>query len=221
MAGNVFAVRDELDSREHVPGGWRRDMVATVLWRSRHLRPRSRRGGCPCRGHVAIAGWASAGEYGPRSGLRCRRSTAPEADSVYLPSTAFRSLDGPPRLEPIRETGLFTALRGCVGNGVRHCDHDRNRVPSGCARRYSGDTASGGRNLRSLRSGSRRSADCGWLVSIAAAAKTTRLSGLVGLVKAGARPVRSDSHVVSCGCRSPILESRAVRMTFGCGRILN
>ena len=134
MAGNVFAVRDELDSREHVPGGWRRDtMVATVPWRSRHLRPRSRRGGCPCRGHVAIAGWASAGECGPRSGLRCRRRTAPEAGSVHLPSTAFRSLDGPARLEPIREAGLFTALRGRVGNGVRHGDHDRNRVPSGCA----------------------------------------------------------------------------------------
>ena len=118
MARDVFAVRDELDPRDHVPGGWRREtMVATVPWRSRSLRPRSRRGGCPCRGHVAIGGWVFAGERASRSGRRRRRRTAPEAGSVQLPSTAFESLDGPARLEPVREVRPFTAVRAVLGTG--------------------------------------------------------------------------------------------------------
>ena len=189
-------------------------MVATVPCRSGHLRARCRRGGCPCRGRAAVAGWTPAGRRASRSGPRCRRRATPEADSVHLASTAFRSLDGSARLEPVREVGLFTAVRGRVGNGVRDADHDRNRVPPGVARRHCRDAASGGRSLRSLRSGSRRSADCGWQMSVAAAATNTRLPGLAGLVEAPARPIRSARHVVPGGRRGSILESRTVRMTL-------
>ena len=84
MACNVFAVRDELDPRDHVPGGWRREtMAATVPRRSRHLRPRSRHGGCPYRSHVAISGWATACECASRSGPRCRRRTTPERPVLF------------------------------------------------------------------------------------------------------------------------------------------
>ena len=207
-------MRDELDPRDHVPGGWRREtMVATVPWRSRCLRPRSRHGGCPCRGHAASAGWAAAGERASRSGPRCRRRTTPEARSVHLPSAAFRSLDGSARLESIREAGPFAAVRGRVGNGVRDAGHDGNRVPRGFARRCRREAVSRGLHLRSLRSRSRRTADCGWPMSVAAAAHT-RLPSLVGLVEARTRPLRSDRHVVPGGRRGSMLESRTVRMTL-------
>ena len=191
-------------------------MVATVPCRSRYLRPWSRNYGCPHRIHVAIAGWATVGKRASRSGLRCRRRATPEADCVHLASTAFRSLDGSASLEPVREVGLFTPVWGRPGNGVRDADHDRNRVPPGVARRHCGDAFSGGRYLRSLRSGSRRSAGCGRQMSVAAAATNTRLPGLAGLVEARARPVWSARHVVPGGRRGSILESRTVRMTLRC-----
>ena len=210
MACNVFAVRDELDPRDHVPGGWRREtMVATVPRRSGHLRARRRRGGRPCRGRAAIAGWTPAADKrASRSDPRCCRSATPEADSVPLGTTAFRPLVGSARVEPVRVVGLFTAVRGGPGNRVRDADHDRNRVPPGIARRYHGDAASGGRYLRSLRIGSRRAAVCGWQISVTAAATNTRLPGLVGLVEARTRPVRSAGHVVPGRRRGSILESR-------------
>ena len=189
-------------------------MVATVPCRSRHLRPRSRNCGCPLRIHVAIAGWTTAGERASRNGPRCRRRATPEADPFHLASTAFRSLDVSARLEPVREVWLFTAVRGHAGNGVRDADHDRNRVPAGVARRYCGDAVSGGGYLRRVRSGSRRPADCGWQVPVAAPATNTRLPGLAGMVEARTRPVRSARHVVPGGRRGSILESRTVRMTL-------
>ena len=217
MACDVFAVRDELDPRDHVPGGWRREtMVATVPWRSRRLRPRSRHGGRPCRSHAAIGGWVIADEHASRSGRRRRRRTAPEAASVQLPSTAVQPLDGPARLEPVWEAGAFTPVRGRVGNGVRDAGRDGNRVPRGPARGYRGDAGPRGRSLRSVRSRSRRSADCGRPVCVAATATHTRLPGLVGLVEARTRPMRSDRHVVPGGRRGSILESRTVRMTLRC-----
>ena len=218
MACNVFAVRDELDPRDHVPGGRRRKtMVATVPWRSRHLRPRSCHGGCDRRSHVAIAGRAAAGERASRSRGRYCRCTTPEAATVQLPSTAFRLLDGPARLESVREAGPFTAVRGRVGNRIRDTGDDGNRVPRGFARRCCGDAVSRGRHLRSLRSRSRGSANRGWPVSVATAAPHTRLPGLVELVEARTRPVRSDRHVVPCGRRGSILEeSRTVRMRLRC-----
>jgi len=217
MACYVFAVRVELDPRDHVPGGRRREtMVATVPWRSRHLRPRSRLSGCPCRSHVAIAGWATAGERASRSGpLRCCR-TAPEAGSVQLSSTAFRSLAGPARLEPVREVGLFIPVRGRVGNGLRDAGHDGDRVPRGPARGYCGDPGSRSWHLRSVRSRSRRSADGSWPVYLATTTTHTRLPGLVGVVEARTRPGWSDRHVVLSGGRGSILESRTVRMTLRC-----
>ena len=218
MACNIFAVRDELDPRDHVPGGWRREtMVATVPRRSGHLRARRRRGGRPCRGRAAIAGWTPAADKrASHSDPRRCRSATPEADSVPLGTTAFRPLVGSARVEPVRVVGLFTAVRGGPGNGVRDADHDRNRVPPGVARRHCGDAFSGGRYLRSLRSGSRPSAGCGRQMSVAAAATNKRLSGLAGLVEAGTRPVRSARHVVPGGRRGSIPESRTVRMTLRC-----
>ena len=217
LACDVFAMRDEFDPRDHVPGGWRCEtMVATFPWRARRICLRSRRGGCPCRSHVAIAGWVMAGERASRSGRRRRSRTAPEAGPVQLSSAAFRSLDGPARLEPVREAGPFTSVRGRVGNGVRDAGHDGNRVPRGPARRYRGDAVCCGWHLRSLRPRSRRSADRGWPVSGAVVRANTRMLGLAELVKARTRPMRSDRYVVPAGRRVAILESRTVRMTLRC-----
>ena len=131
LACDVFTMRNEFDPCDHVPGGWRCEtMVATFPWRARRVCPRSRRGGSPCRCHVAIAGWVLAGECASRSGRRRGRRTAAEADPVQLPSAAFRPLDGPARLAPVREAGSFTRVRSRVGNGVRDAGHDGNRVPS-------------------------------------------------------------------------------------------
>ena len=215
MACDVFAVRYELDPCDHVPGGRRREtMVGTVPRRSRRLRPWSRRGGRPCRSHVAVAGRAASVGRAARSGPRCRRGTTPGAGSLNTPSTAIRSLDGPARLGPVRMAGPFAAVRGCVGNGIRDTGHDRNRVPRGLARRRCGGAGCCGGYLWSLRSRSRRSADRGWPVCVAAAATHTRLPGLVGLVEARTGPMRPDRHVVPCGRRGPILDSRTVRMTL-------
>ena len=210
-------MRDEFDPRDHVPGGWRCEtMVATSPWRARRFRPRSRHGGCPCRSHVSIAGWVVAGELASRSGRRRRRCPAPEATPVQLPSTTFQSLDGPPRLEPVREAGPFIPVRGCVGNGVRDAGRDGDRVPRGPARGYGGVVVPSGGYLRSLRSRSRGSPDCGRPVSVAATATDTRLPCLAGLVEARTRRMRSDRHVVPGGRRGSILESRTVRMTLHC-----
>ena len=189
-------------------------MVATFPWRARRVRPRSRRGGSPCRSHVAIAGWVLAGERASRSGRRRGRRTAAEAGPVQLPSTSVRSLDGPARLAPVREAGPFTSVRGRVGNGVRDAGHDGNRVPRGPARRNRGDAVCCGWHLRSLRAGSRCAADRGWPVSGAVVRANTRVLGLAELVKARTRPMRSDRYVVPAGRLVAILESRTVRMTL-------
>ena len=215
LACDVFTMRNEFDPRDHVPGGWRCEtMVATIHWRARRVCPWSRRGGSPCRSHVAIAGWVLAGERASRSGRRRGRRTAAAAGPVQLPSTAVRSLDGPARLAPVREAGPFTPVRGRVGNGVRDAGHNGNRVPRGPARRDCGDAVFRGWHLRSLRPRSRRSADRGWPVSGAVVRANTRMLGFAELVKARTRAMQSHRYVVPAGRRVAILESRTVRMTL-------
>ena len=184
LARHVFTVRDEFDPRDHVPGGWRCEP-----W----LRPLLGGPGAFALGGVtagALVGVTlqSVGGLLPVSVLR--GAAVVVAAVLLLRPVLFNSFDrlrvaGWSReLEPVREAGPFTPVRGRVGNGVRDAGRDGNRIPRGPARGCRGDIAPSGRYLRSLRSRSRGSADCSRPVSVATAATHTRLPGLAGLVEA-------------------------------------